>query len=179
MKIDFQNIAELYCSKFGFNIIRLSGKEPYEKSISVWFEKNRSILDLKKLGWESKKITGIAVIIKKDLLIIDFDKVNDLNIVYAFLLEIGLSKNYKWIVKSGSGVGFHVFVRVKNKENIYQHFGYKNYINFSPKNSAIVDHIEVRLNNCYIVLAPSVHPITKYNYEYINGFPDGNAIHRE
>ena len=170
--MDFLKFAVIYCTQFGFNIIRIARKKPYNEKISLWFEKNRTIDDLKKLDWTSALITGIAVIIRKELIVFDFDKVKDISIVHLFLEEIGLAKSYKWIVKSGSGAGYHVFVFVKNKEELLKNFGNKDIVYFYPKNKITLHHLEVRIRNCYVVLSPSIHPDTNNEYVYLNGFPD-------
>ena len=171
MSLSFQECAELYYRKFGFTIIRIgSDKKPFEKSITDWFEQDRNIEELNKLKWNSELLSGIGVILKKQLLALDFDKVNDIKILEMFIEDAELENDYKWIVQSGSG--FHVYVLVENKEKITKELGEGNILYYYPNNKDTLDHIEIRLSNCYIILPPSIHPKTNKEYEFKNGFPD-------
>ena len=46
-----------------------------------------------------------------DLRVIDFDGVEDKIIIEKFLNELGLPKDYCWAVQSGSGAGFHIYIK--------------------------------------------------------------------
>ena len=128
--------------------------------------------NLNKLNWNSELISGIGVILKKQLIIIDFDKVSDIKILEMLIEDSELECNYKWIVKSGSHAGFHVYLLVENKKKIIDALGEGNILYYYPNNKNTLDHIEIRLSNCYIILPPSIHPKTNKEYEFINGFPD-------
>ena len=105
--MNFREIAKDYYELFGFNLLPLENKVPkinWEK----WQAEEMLLGDIDGLGWNAN-INGIGAIsgINK-LRCLDFDKVNDYEVVRKFVSKLGLPSEYQWIVKSGSGKGYHM-----------------------------------------------------------------------
>lgn len=178
--------AKDYNELFGFNVIPLENKVPKLKWEQWQFEE-MSTEDIDSLGWNFNA-NGIGAIsgIKK-LRCLDFDKVSKFSIIQEFVRELGLPLKYEWIVKSGSGNGYHIWfycsplsVSPKGREEnlnekdllIKTLGGDKSYYKFDLKEAGICDHIELRWKNCQTVLPPSLHP-SGNKYLFVHGDNQG------
>lgn len=107
-----------------------------------------------RFDWDVNSIGGISGI--NDYVVFDFDKA-DKSFLDKILKLLKLPPDYPWTVESGSGNGFHIWFRFKSNSAFAKNFGDKAYMMFYPKNTAMCDHIELRLRNCYTLLPPSSH----------------------
>lgn len=165
--MNFREIAKDYYELFGFNLLPLENKVPkinWEK----WQAEEMLLGDIDGLGWNAN-INGIGAIsgINK-LRCLDFDKVNDYEVVRKFVSKLGLPSEYQWIVKSGSGKGYHIWFYCDDDSYIIKVLsGDKSYYKLQLKENGLCDHIELRWKNCQTVLPPSFHPSGK-QYEFVN-----------
>lgn len=167
--MDIKKRAFDYFENFDFNIIPLYNKVP-QINWTEFQNKYQSFDDLESFNWNG--INGIGAISGiENLRCLDFDKVKDYNIVIQFIRDLGLSENYRWIVKSGSGTGYHIWFLCEDESSFLEGVGgEKSYYIFSPEIN-YCDHIELRWKNCQTVLPPSFHN-TGGRYEFLNCKPD-------
>lgn len=173
-EMNFREIAKDYYESFGFNLLPLENKAPkinWEK----WQAEEMLSSDIDVLGWNFNT-NGIGAIsgIKK-IRCLDFDKVDDYEIVQKFVTKLGLPSEYQWIVKSGSGKGYHIWFYCDDDSYILKILsGDKSYYKLHLKENGLCDHIELRWKNCQTVLPPSFHP-SGNQYEFVhfrgNGLP--------
>ena len=165
--MNFREIAKDYYESFGFNLLPLENKAPkinWEK----WQAVEMLSSDVDVLGW-NVNTNGIGAIsgIKK-IRCLDFDKVNDYEIVQKFVTKLGLPTEYQWIVKSGSGKGYHIWFYCDDDSYLFKVLaGDKSYFKLQLKQKDLCEHIELRWKNCQTVLPPSFHP-SGNKYEFVN-----------
>ncbi|MEW6195602.1 MAG: bifunctional DNA primase/polymerase [Bacteroidota bacterium] len=168
--MQFREIAKDYYESFGFNLLPLENKVP-KSNWEKWQAEEMLMSDIDGLGW-NEKVNGIGAIsgINK-LRCLDFDKVNSYEIVKQFVRKLGLPSEYQWIVKSGSGKGYHIWFYCDDDSYIIKVLsGDKSYYKLQLKENGLCDHIELRWKNCQTVLPPSFHPSGK-QYEFIHPSP--------
>lgn len=169
--MNFRDIAKDYFDAFSFNILPLENKVPKvtgEGGWKKWEIEEMTSADIDSLGWNSTT-NGIGAIsgIKK-LRCLDFDNVTNFEIVKKFVVGFGLPIEYVWIVKSGSGKGYHIWFYCDDDFYLFQILGREQaYYVLQVKEKEFCDHIELRWKNCQTVLPPSFHPSGK-QYEFIN-----------
>ncbi len=179
--MNFRDIAKDYFDVFGFNVLPLENKVPKvtgEGGWKKWEIEEMTSTDIDSLGWNSTT-NGIGAIsgIRK-LRCLDFDSVTNFEIVKKFVVGFGLPIEYVWIVKSGSGKGYHIWFYCDDDSYLFQILGgEKSYYKLQLKETGLCDHIELRWKNCQTVLPPSYHP-SGMQYEFINP-PNGRAGIRE
>lgn len=178
--------AKDYNELFGFNVIPLENKVPKLKW-EQWQFNEMQTDEIDGLGWNANT-NGIGAIsgIKK-LRCLDFDKVSNFSIIQEFVRELGLPLEYEWIVKSGSGNGYHIWFycshlsispngreeRLSENDLLFKTLGGdKSYYKFELKEAGICDHIELRWKNCQTVLPPSLHP-SGNKYLFVHGDNQG------
>ncbi len=150
-------LARVYRKVFGFNVLPIEGKRPtipWEN----WQLIEQTENDLINLGWNGS-VTGIGGICGiNDLRNIDFDKVTDPDILELICKRIGLGEKYVWTVKSGSGVGYHVWLKVRESELLHKRLnGPKSVYRLYLKDEGLCDHIELRWGQSQTVLPYSKH----------------------
>ena len=163
----FSELAKVYNVKFGFNVLPVQGKKP----IIGWenwqlIEQNEN--DIEEFAWNSN-VTGIGGICGlNDIRNFDFDKVSDSGIVEMFCKRLGLGDKYSWVVKSGSGVGYHIWFKVRESERLIKKLnGPKSVYRLNLKDEGICDHIELRWCSSQTVLPYSKHESGKmYSFLY-------------
>jgi len=170
--MDLRNIAKDYNEAFGFNVIPLENKVPkFEwKKYQIDEMTNENIDNL---NW-NHKTNGIGAISGvNELRCLDFDAVQDDNIIYKFVERLGFARDYSWVVKSGSGKGYHIWFLCCDDDNYLDGLGgEKSYYKFNLKENNLCDHIELRWKNCQTVLPPSLHP-SGNKYVFVNLDNDG------
>lgn len=156
-----------YKEKFGLDFIPLriteNGKQPNNVSWKDWQEKDQSFDEMRKLSWN--QANGIGMINKK-ILTIDFDKCSDEKFIRNLIIELG--GNY-WLVKTG--FGFHLHIRTPGLEYLEERLGKNGTIYLYPKDKTVLDHIELRIKNCYTAFPPSRHH-SGANYFFIDFEPE-------
>jgi hypothetical protein len=165
--MQFIELAKVYRNVFGFNVLPIEGKRPtipWEN----WQLIEQTENDIINLGWHST-ITGIGGICGiNDLRNIDFDKVTDFSIVEMICKRLGLGEKYIWTVKSGSGIGYHVWLKVRENEILHKRLnGPKSVYRLYLKDEGLCDHLELRWNNSQTVLPYSKHESgNRYSFLY-------------
>lgn len=72
-----------------------------------------SMPEIKAIDWNG--VTGLGMFTSDSKIkVIDFDNVRSFDIVEDVLKILGLPQDYSWVVKSGSGSGFHVYIRLED-----------------------------------------------------------------
>lgn len=165
--MDFKELAKDYFEAFGFNLLPLIDKAP-KMDWERWQTEIMTLNDIETFNW-NRKINGIGAICGiKNLRCLDFDKVKDYQIVKKFVLKLGLSIEYNWVVKSGSGAGYHVWFNCDNDSYLAQVLGGdKSFYVLKLKEHDLCDHIELRWKRCQTVLPKSLHP-SGHKYEFVN-----------
>ncbi|MHB8871677.1 MAG: PriCT-2 domain-containing protein [Candidatus Doudnabacteria bacterium] len=165
--MQFIELAKVYRNVFGFNVLPIEGKRPtipWEN----WQLIEQSENDIINLGWNSA-VTGIGGICGiNDLRNIDFDKVTDQTIVEMVCKRLGLGEKYLWTIKSGSGVGYHVWLKVRDSEIFNRRLnGPKSVYRLYLKDDGLCDHIELRWSQSQTVLPYSKHESgNRYSFFY-------------
>lgn len=165
--MELKQYAMEYNGKYYINILPLEDKVP-KLEWTKWQSDDMVKEDLEKMNWDDRinGIGGVSGI--NNWRCLDFDGVKDIKIVEKFVEELGLTSSYEWIVKSGSGKGYHIWFTAEDREGLLDGFGgEKSYYKFKPKRMSDCDHIELRWKSCQTVLPPSIHPSGK-KYEFIN-----------
>ena len=153
----FVELAKIYNTKFGFNVLPVQGKRP-TINWENWQLIQQNENDIEDFGWPTA-VTGIGGICGiNDIRNLDFDKVKDYKIVLLIAKRLGLGEEYPWTIKSGSGSGFHLWLRVRESEILSKRLnGPKSVYRLYLKDSDICDHIELRWNRSQTVLPCSKH----------------------
>ncbi len=165
--MQFIELAKVYRNVFGFNVLPIEGKRPtipWEN----WQLIEQTENDVENLEWNGS-ITGIGGICGiNDLRNIDFDKVTDPDIVELICKRLGLGEKYLWTVKSGGGVGYHIWLKVRESELLHKRLnGPKSVYRLYLKDEGLCDHIELRWNNSQTVLPYSKHESgNRYSFLY-------------
>ena len=187
----FLETAKLYNRKFRINVLPLKGKRPMIEW-DRWQTEIQTEEDITDMNWvNSTGLGGIQGI--NDWRCIDIDGAEDFEIVELILNDLGLPKKYKWVVQSGSGSGFHIYVRFEtlkredvetgNESNLLiEKFGgekavYK--LSMKPlsptgsneRENGYCKHIELRWMNCQTALPYSLHESGGV-YNFCFGEPD-------
>jgi hypothetical protein len=161
--MQFIEVAKVYRNVFGFNVLPIQGKRP-TIAWENWQLIEQTEQDVIELGWNAN-ISGIGGICGiNDLRNIDLDKVNDpangtgSSIVEMICKRLGLGENYMWAVKSGSGVGYHIWIKVSENEQLHKRLnGPKSVYRLYLKDEGLCDHIELRWSQSQTVLPYSKH----------------------
>ncbi len=162
--MQFLEMAKVYKNVFGFNVLPIQGKRPtipWEN----WQLIEQSEQDVIELGWNAGppngrvNVTGIGGICGvNDLRNIDFDKVTDYGILEMICKRLGLGEKYLWTVKSGSGAGYHIWLKVHESEILHKRLnGPKSVYRLYLKDEGLCDHIELRWKQSQTVLPYSKH----------------------
>ena len=164
-------LMSMFYYNMDMNIIKVKGSNSGKKSFKEPFEENGvslNFLETKRLdkatlvnqSWDN--ISGLALVLRwNNFQVIDVDEVYDpCNIpkmIESYLSLLGLPSNYPWVVKSGSGTGFHIIFisdKIDKDIDIYP---------FVTRND-LCKNLELRTGGI-LVLPPSIHSSGK-NYEF-------------
>src|SRR3989339_1297306 len=158
LRMNFREIAKDYYDVYWFNLLPLENKVP-KINWEHWQKNEMEMNDIDLLGWNSNT-NGIGAIsgIKK-LRCLDFDAVENYEIIKKFIIKLGLPSEYLWVVRSGSGKGYHIWFYSDSDSYLFEFLGgEKSYYKLILKENGLCDHIELRWQNCQTVLPPSLHP---------------------
>lgn len=159
----------LFYNGIGLNVLPIgANKAPALTAWKEWMTKPQSNADVTSFDWTKASGVGLVAGIGR-LRCFDFDKVNDDKIVWKFLKDLQLPKSYKWIEKTGSGKGYHIFFLCDDFD--FERIGFRGSAKKDYKPSgAECDHIELRWKECQTVIAPTT--IGERKYTWLNGDPD-------
>lgn len=165
--MNFRETAKDYYDVYGFNLLPLENKVP-RSNWEHWQTNEMEMSDIDQLGWNAST-NGIGAISGiKNLRCLDFDVVSDYEIVKLFVKKLGLPLEYLWVVKSGSGKGYHIWFYCDSDSYLFDFLGgKKSYYKLILKEKGQCDHIELRWQNCQTVLPPSFHQ-SGGQYEFVN-----------
>ncbi|MCZ7603091.1 MAG: bifunctional DNA primase/polymerase [Melioribacteraceae bacterium] len=164
----YKKLAKNYKSRMGINVLPLKGKRPMIEW-DRWQNTIQTEDDIEKMNWSgSTGLGGIQGI--SDWRCLDIDIVEDFEIVELILKDLGLPENYSWVVQSGSGEGFHIYIRIQNDDEVLKKLGGdKAVYKFKLKKDGYCKHIELRWMNCQTALPPSMHESGGiYNFYFEN-----------
>jgi hypothetical protein len=142
----------------GANPVPLNGKAASE-SWSDWQSERipSSVFE----GFDWRSATGVGVLHGVNgWRCFDFDDCPKFGPVEKFVRALGLPDYYPWIVKSGSGNGYHVWIRSEEDE------AFDNKEVWVPKREGKFDHMEIRWAKHLTAVPPSVHPDTADTYRF-------------
>src|SRR5690606_19880495 len=88
----------------------------------------------------------------------------DTESLLAMLSGLGLRMDYQWVVKSGSGKGYHIWLKAPGL------FADKN-AGREQRHSKAGGTIDLRFDGHYTILPPSKHP-SGGTYEFLHGQPE-------
>lgn len=176
----YKKLAKNYKSRLGINVLPLKGKRPMIEWDN-WQNTMQTENDIDKMNWSgSTGLGGIQGI--NNWRCLDLDVVEDFEIVELILKDLGLPENYTWVVQSGSGEGFHIYIRIKeNLEMLKRIGGDKAVYKFKLKKDDYCKHIELRWKNCQTALPPSMHEsggIYNFYFDDPNEQPEYVAIEK-
>lgn len=158
----FKETAKLYKNKMNINVLPLKGKRPtieWDK----WQTEIQTENDIINMDWDNATgLGGIQGI--NDWRCIDIDGAEDYEIVELILKTLDLPEKYCWVVQSGSGEGFHIYIRsphpspLPKGEGVFEKIGgLKAVYKFKMKQEGYCKHIELRWMNCQTALPYSMH----------------------
>lgn len=141
-------------------------------------ERRQTPAEFQVLNWDIA--TGVGCLGGYDnLRVLDIDGCNSIILLEEVLKTLNLPLNYKWVVKSGSKNGYHIFFYANKFEDLKEN----DVVTAFPPNKKyehLFEKIEI-LWATNVVLPPSLHP-TGNIYEFLNcDFPTSlpNKIDRE
>lgn len=189
MENDLDRFVELY-QNIGLKIHTLSN----EVTVKNYFESNYSKSPDKKIdnvkSLDLTKVFGVGVNLGGDANIFALDIDGCLNevLVNNILKLLGLPQDYEWVVKSGSGVGYHILYSCNNYRVIEEEdntFGYDSSQSKGPDFGDAIANAYYPAPFCKsfykvefkwsgnLVLPPSLH-LTGNRYRFLNKFPSKN-----
>jgi len=141
-------------------------------NIKHLINEKQDLSDLSNYNW--KLATGIGVVLGfNSLRAIDIDQCDDIVFVKKLITLLKLPLDYKWIVKSGSGNGYHIlFYADEHNFDVESNKikAFRPNIKYNHK----FKHIELRWSD-HLVLPPSLH-FRGNKYEFIDGFPESKPL---
>ena len=167
----YLQFALRYFELMKFNVLPLRGKIP-SINWKVWQDKNQTKKDIEAMEWKNSSGVGVVMGIN-NLRCFDLDKVEDPEILEAMLRELNLPEDYRWVVQSGSGEGFHIYFLCQepsphpnslpegegiSDSGFFKKLGGEKAVyKFYLKQDDICHHIELRWKDCQTALPPSMH----------------------
>jgi hypothetical protein len=147
---------------FGANVVPIVGKAPIMKWEHLHAER-QTIEELR--GYDWTRCTGLGIVCGVNgYVCIDIDKAASTAAVSTILEKLGLPSDYTWTAKSGSGVGYHIWVRIDGEIP-----GKKGVVKGLSKDGSF-DHLEIRWRECQTLVPPSVHS-SGGQYVWMNAAP--------
>ncbi len=132
-----------------------------------WTTERQTEDDVKSFNW--KAATGIGIISGiNNVRLFDLDKVENVDVVRIVIKKLGFPADYPWVVKSGSGKGYHVYFKCDSEfpAHVINRIPSGNY-KFKSKDPQAFDHLELRWKDCQTLLPPSLHP-SGQEYIFLN-----------
>lgn len=154
----------------------------FKRPISYFRQRKYETEEYKNAEWKTynwAKATGIGVISGgNSYRCIDIDGCHSLEFLNKILNALSLDSAYRWVIKTGSCNGFHIWIKTKKlpanllmssqAEKLFKNAGF---IVFEPNKDYkdTFKRIELRWN-CHVVMPPSISGYG-FNYQFVNGLP--------
>jgi hypothetical protein len=140
---------------YGFNLTAIR-PENKKRPLGGWKQLLTERQDLKEINahdWaRCSGVGGVTGV--NNIRCIDIDGAEDNRGVAHLLTRLGLGENYEWVVKSGSGRGYHIWV---TSESFPAEYAFNSQVqDFKALSGRGFGHLELRWNQ-HIVLPPSEH----------------------
>ena len=147
----------------GANVLPIgNGKAPVI-DWTKWHTELQMPEDVNAMPWE--RMSGIGIVCGiNGWMCFDLDKVKSDSARIAIVTALGLDEAYPYQVKSGSGQGHHIWVRIQEP------LPFKSGKVVGHSKNGSFDHVEVRWKACQTLVPPSLHQ-SGNEYEWINGEP--------
>lgn len=152
----------------GANVLPVQGKQVI-LAWKRWQSERQSEEQAVGLPWHDASGVGVVSGIS-GWRCLDVDDCESLGIVLQILRAMGLPDSYRWVVKSGSGQGFHIWILCTDDD------AFGGCDTWIPKDGEDFDHIEVRWKNHQTAMPPSVHPDTGKEYIFPKMRPKGPPV---
>lgn len=119
----FHNLGlNISCISKPLNIEYLNQAQYMKKpdpEYSLYYDKRQELNELDGLSWSNA--TGLGLILGfNDFMCIDLDRCTSIKFVKCLLEILELPDNYEWVVKTGSGSGYHIIVQSPFKPNLVE-----------------------------------------------------------
>ncbi len=166
MKCPTDSLSETvaWLHEHGANVLPLSGKRVIG-SWKQWQSERQTEKQVNGLQWQ--KADGVGVLCGVgEWRCLDVDDCESPGTVLKIVRGMGLPDNYWWVVRSGSGEGFHIWIRCPETD------AFGGCDEWIPKEGEDFDHIEVRWRNVQTAMPPSVHPDTGKEYIFPKRTPE-------
>ncbi len=156
----------------GANVLSLDGKNPSPLTWKEngWQDNRQDVEVVEKMPWDRRDGVGVISGIG-GWRCIDLDGIEGEGVKFGAVEKIldafGLPHGYSWLVESGSGEGYHIWVRCEEDDA----FGGND--EWLPRREGAFDHIEVRWKDHQTAVPPTIHPDTGMEYEFYRKRPDG------
>ena len=129
-----------------------------------YYESRQTIEEFQTLDFDNALGLGTTTAFN-NLLVIDIDGCLDSTILPIFLSQLGLPRNYEWVIQTGSRNGFHIYVYCKKFEYLEENTGVCTYPP-NEGNRLIFEKVEL-LWRSHSILPPSLH-ISSFHYRFLN-----------
>lgn len=157
--------AAAWLHKHGGNVLALDGKGPITPW-KDWQSERQSGEEAGAQPWG--RASGVSVVMGVGgFRCFDIDGCTDSAVVQAILDALELPRDYPWVVESGSGEGYHVWIRC-NAGDVF-----RNNETREPASGYRFDHLELRWAIVPTVAPGSYHPDTGARYEFWKDVPSG------
>lgn len=191
-------VMSMLYNGWGMNITKIRGNmhnpksfksldERWNHSLEEFYDKEQSKSMILAEDWSGN--SGIGLVLGwNDYHAIDVDsldfttclhKKNKEAVIDKFLELLGLPKDYPWIVKSGSGCGFHIIFKCEKLDESFSsksytpNLHYVYYRDYSVNryySVRLFQRLELRWED-HLILPPSIHA-SGQRYEFYNGIPN-------
>jgi hypothetical protein len=109
--------------------------------------------------------TGIGIVCGFDNYVcFDFDHLKNEAVIFTVLDKLGVIHQYDWQVKTGSGVGRHIWVRTAGP------LPFEKGVVWGRSKDGSFDHVEIRWKDCQTLIPPSLHESGR-QYEWLYAEP--------
>jgi P4 family phage/plasmid primase-like protien len=159
--------AAAWLHQYGANVLALDGKAPIGRW-KEWQSVPQNTSDARSLPWGAA--TGVGILHGPGgWRCFDIDDCTTWAPIERLCDALGLPHSYRWIVQSGSGEGWHLWVRCPEDE------AFPGKVERTPKREGAFDHLELRWANHQTAAPPSMHPSGR-RYTFANGVPSSPPI---
>jgi DNA polymerase III epsilon subunit-like protein len=172
----FYNLGlNITCITPYLNEFNIASSNDYKAPSHEWeflAAKRQLLEELSLYDW--KNAIGLGTVLGyENLFALDIDGCVDFEFIKENILNVlGLDENYEWVMKTGSGSGFHILFYTDDKLSDKKNLSFYPRVDKSWRNVSM-KHYFLKLEflfNRHLVLPPSLHS-SGLNYEFINGVP--------